>query len=176
MRGSWWAEGGDDEAEFADFVAQHQARLLGFAHLLCGHEHDAQDLVQGALVKAYLRWERIRQTEHPEAYVKKVLLHDHLRGWRRAWRRGETVRATLPEPAGPTPDLVPGEIARRAIRTLPPRQRAVVALRYVDDLSVAQTAELLGCSEGTVKSQCSRAIATLRRTVSAADLQEARHG
>lgn len=161
-----------DEYAFVNFVDDRQTRLLGFARVLCGHDQDAEDLVQRALVKAYLRWQRIKEMEHPEAYVRQVMLHDYFRGWRRTWRRHETSTETLPEQTNPPVDPLTSP-AWEAVRALPPRQRAVIALRYFEDLSVASTADILGCTEGTVKSQSSRAIATLRRTVSAADLEGA---
>ncbi len=159
-----------DETDFVNFVDDNQARLMGLARMLCGHEHDAQDLVQRALVKTYLKWDRIGEVQNREAYVRQVLVRDFSRSWRRAWRHHETSTATLPELTAPPGDPL-ASLAWDAVRALPPRQRAVVALRYMDDFSVARTAEILGCSEGTVKSQSSRAMTTLRRTMSSADLE-----
>lgn len=151
------------EREFSDFVNDHQARLIAFALLVCGHEHDARDLVQGALAKVFVRWERLRSVEYLDAYVRKVVLRDFLRVQRTAWRRRVTRSGYVPERAAePSRTELGG--AWSAVQALPPRQRAVIALRFFEDLSVARTAKILGCSEGTVKSQTSRAIVTLRRS------------
>lgn len=155
------------EEEFTRFVADRTAALLRVAHVLTGDQHAAEDLVQTALAKAMLRWRHIE--EHPEAYVRRVLYHEYISGWRWRRRRPETPMADLPERgAGDVTDAAHDRmVLRAALLRLPPRQRAVIALRYLDDLSERETAELLGCSTGTVASQASRALAKLRTLIPA---------
>jgi len=153
---------------FAEFVAARSFALLSTAWLLTGDEGRAEDLLQEALARTWQAWPRIRHAGGPEPYVRKVMVNLNVSWWRRRWR-GERPQAVLPEPLGPDP-LGPDPTAqvdvrdavRRALATLPPRQRAVLVLRYVEDWTEAQTATALGCSVGTVKSQAHRAIARLR--------------
>ena len=146
---------------FADFVRDRSPDLLRSAWLLTGDWHSAHDLVQTALEKSWPRWGR--QLEHPEAYVRRVLLTTYL-SWRRRRWHAEVPTAELPEAGG-----VPDEVDLRqtllgALAALTPRQRAVLVLRYFDDLSEAETAASLGCAVGTVKSHASRGIEQLRTT------------
>ncbi len=154
----------DAEARFSEFVAARQQALLRTAYLLTSELHSAEDLVQISLAKAYLAWDRLRDPQAVEAYVRKIMVNEHTSWWRRAWRRNERSTETLPE--SPTPDDPTGFEQRDAmwelVQTLPPKQRATVVLRYYEDMSEAETARVLGCSIGTVKSQTSRAIGTLR--------------
>lgn len=151
--------GRDAPAWFEEYVAARQAALLRTAYLLTGHRQDAEDLVQLALIKVVPRWSRLHGD--PDAYVRRVVVHENISRWRRRrWR--EVLSDELPETAlGGTPDERVD--LQRALATLAPRQRAVVVLRYLEDLTVAETADLLGVSEGTVKSQASDALARLRR-------------
>ncbi|MFF4891710.1 SigE family RNA polymerase sigma factor [Micromonospora chersina] len=156
------------DGEFTAFVNERGAALLRVAHALAGNQHAAEDLLQNALAKAYARWPRIRGDAEP--YVKRILYHDQVSGWRRRARRPEVPLAELPERA------VTGEddsdlrlLLRDALRALPPRQRAVLTLRYLEDLSVEQTAALLGCRTGTVASQSAKALAKLRQLVPGLD-------
>ncbi|MFF3867859.1 SigE family RNA polymerase sigma factor [Micromonospora sp. NPDC001898] len=154
------------DGEFTAFVNERGPALLRFAYALAGSQHGAEDLLQNALAKAYARWPRIRGDAEP--YVKKILYHDQVSGWRRRSRRPEVPVDVLPEPpaerdSGHDVDL--RMLLRDALLTLPPRQRAVLTLRYLEDLSVEQTAALLGCRTGTVASQASRALAKLRQLV-----------
>ncbi|OLB77557.1 MAG: RNA polymerase subunit sigma [Actinobacteria bacterium 13_2_20CM_2_71_6] len=155
------------EQEFTQFVADRTPALLRVAHALTGDQHAAEDLVQGALAKAMLRWPHIH--DHPEAYVRRILYHDHISGWRQRRRRPETPMAELPELPGSdgTDEAHTRMLLRNALLELPPRQRAVIVLRYLDDHSEREVAEILGCREGTVASQASRALAKLRRLVPA---------
>jgi RNA polymerase sigma-70 factor (sigma-E family) len=149
------------ELDFEQFVAARSAALLRTAYLLTGSHQDAEDLVQVALLKAVPRWSRIR--EH-EPYVRRILLHESVSRWRRRrWR--ETSTESLPELAAAGTDLDARLALRQALTRLAPRQRAVIVLRYFDDLTEAQTAEMLGISVGTVKSQARDAIARLRTLV-----------
>lgn len=163
-----------DEQEFTEFVAERAHALLGVAYALTGNRHAAEDLVQGALAKAFVRWRHINGAA--ESYVRRVIYHDHVSTWR-AHRRREYPVANLPDrpygdPLDSTTEL--REALRQALRTLPPRQRAVLVLRYLEDRSVEETAEILGCRRGTVGSQTSRALAKLRELVPGLDLMEAR--
>lgn len=152
--------------EFVDFVAARQRRLLGFAYLLTGDRFAAEDLVQAALARTYLHWRRLRHSDSAEAYVRRVIVNEHRSVWRRAWKRREHPWAELPEDAAPDgPDVEGRDALWRLVLTLPTRQRAAVVLRYFEDLSETETAEVLGIAVGTVKSQTSRALATLRRQV-----------
>ena len=149
------------ERDFEEFVAARSTALLRTAYLLTGNHHDAEDLVQVALLKAVPRWSKVR--EH-EPYVRRILLHESVSRWRRRrWR--ETSTESLPELAGARVDVDARLALRQALAHLAPRQRAVIVLRYFDDLTEGQTAELLGISVGTVKSQARDALARLRTLV-----------
>lgn len=155
----------DAEAEFADFVHARQHALVRFGYLLTGDRMAAEDLTQTALARLYLKWDSIRQAGAMEAWVRRVMVNEHTSWWRRAWRRRETVGidpALLSDRASTTDPPPVDDVLWHHVLGLPPRQRAAVALRYYEDLSEAQTAEILGCSIGTVKSQTHRALATLR--------------
>jgi RNA polymerase sigma-70 factor (sigma-E family) len=152
------------ERDFTEFVAQRTHALFRVAYALTGDQHAAEDLLQNALAKAAMRWSRVEGDG--EAYVKRILYRDCVSVWRWRSRRRETLMATLPDlsaHADVDPDL--RMLLIDALRRLPPRQRAVLVLRYLDDMSEKQVAELLGCSPGTVGSQASRALDKLRRTV-----------
>ena len=153
----------EDRAGFEEFVAARRTALLRTAYLLTGQREDAEDLVQVALVKAVPHWRRIR--ERPEPYVRQILVRESVSRWRRRrWREVSTDR--LPD-SGLAPDLRVDEREdlRRALAGLAPRQRAVIVLRYYEDLSEAQTAAALGISVGTVKSQARDGLARLRGLV-----------
>jgi RNA polymerase sigma-70 factor (sigma-E family) len=154
--------------EFTDFVRDRRVHLLQSACLLtAGDTHRAEDLVQTALARLYVAWPRARGAGNPVGYVWRIIVNSHLDEVRRArWRR-ERVVAEPPEGprpllVDPWPGVVDGDAVRSALGTLPPRMRAVVVLRHWCDLSVEETADLLGCSEGTVKSQNAKATARLR--------------
>jgi len=151
------------EDDFAEYVAGRWSALFRTAHLLTGRRDAAEDLVQEALITAYGRWERIRSMDAPDAYLRKVMLNAYLSERRTRLRRAS--RKHLTEvPASPPPDPTVGIDLWRGVRALPPRQRAVVVLRYYEDLTEADTAAALDCSIGTVKSQCHRALAALKTT------------
>ncbi|WP_395695331.1 SigE family RNA polymerase sigma factor [Nocardioides sp.] len=147
---------------FEEYVAARRGALLRTAYLLTGHREDAEDLVQVALVKVVPRWSRI--ASDPEPYVRRVLVNESISRWRRRrWREVST--DDLPD--GPVGGPVDGPGAdrvalQRALARLAPRQRAVVVLRYYEDLTEAETARVLGISVGTVKSQARDALARLR--------------
>ena len=151
----------EDEAAFTRWAQERQVALLRTAVLLTGDHHRAEDLVQEALAKVAARWPRLRDG-HPEAYARQVLVRDNVSWWRR--HRREVVDAA-PDP-GRTGTGEPAADRRmlldQALATLTPKQRAVVVLRYFDDLPERETAELLGVSVGTVKSSTSLALRRLR--------------
>jgi RNA polymerase sigma-70 factor (sigma-E family) len=160
----------DPRASFEDFVGASSARLHAMALLLTGYRRaEAEDLLQGVLERAYRRWRRIcRSGEDPGPYVRRMLVNASVDRWRLLRRRVEEPFG--PADADPMADDLSGLVADRdlllrAMAMLPPGQRAVLVLRYFEDLSEAQTAATLGCSVGSVKSQSSRALARLRTVV-----------
>lgn len=151
-----------DRSGFEEYVAARRGALLRTAYLLTGQHEDAEDLVQVALVKAVPKWRRI--ADDPEPYVRRILVNENVSRWRsRRWR--EQVVEVLPEAPSVGPDLDEREVLRAALLRLAPRQRAVVVLRYYDDLTERQTAEVLGIGVGTVKSQARDGLARLRTLV-----------
>jgi RNA polymerase sigma-70 factor (sigma-E family) len=160
--------------DFSEYVAARQPTLLRVAYLLTGSRAEAEDLLQTSFAKLYLAWGRIEDPANRDAYTRQILVREHASSWRRLWRRRETsvdeVGDAMAAHTGfvtPPDDSVTERAAMwRVVQSLPPRQRAVVVLRYYEDCSERQTAEVLGCSVGTVKSQCSRALASLRTQLS----------
>jgi RNA polymerase sigma-70 factor (sigma-E family) len=154
---------------FEEFVAACGPRLLRVAWLLTADAHLAEDLLQTVLARIWPKWQRIAAGE-PEAYARRALINTHASWWRRRWR-GEVPHGELPDvvAADPHESLGLEQALAEAVRRLPLRQRAVVVLRYFEDLSVEDTAEALGCTTGTVKSQASKALRTLRGLLSAAE-------
>jgi RNA polymerase sigma-70 factor (sigma-E family) len=153
-----------DDGSFVEFVERRGSALLRTAQLMCGTRQDAEDVLQSALEKAYRHWERVDSSVDPEPYVRRILVNLVISRARRWKILREIHMARLPEvpvPAsGPDVDLRGALISE--LQALGPRQRAVLVLRYWEDLSENETAELLGCSVGTVKSQASRALTRLR--------------
>lgn len=151
-----------DLADFEEFVEASLPGLLRYGHALAGNPHDAADLVQTVLEKIGSRWDHVlRQTGSPLAYVRRSMANAHISSWRR--RRRESLVADLPEPHSvPLHDPFEHEELWQALCDLPPRQRAVLVLRYYEGLSEAEIAGSLGISRGTVKSQASKALGTLR--------------
>jgi RNA polymerase sigma-70 factor (sigma-E family) len=148
--------------DFDEFVRARTAALSRVAYLLTGDHHLAEDLVQQALLRVASRWPAIVARGDPDAYVRRVLYHQHISWWRR--REPRTVHHELPHAAVADPgDAVAVAVAvQRALARLGRRQRAVLILRYFEDLSEARTAEILGVSVGTVKSQARDGLARLR--------------
>ena len=147
---------------FEDFVSARGQVLQRFAYLLTSDWALAEDLVQTAFSRAYPRWSRI-ESDEPEAYVRKIMVNTWSSWWRRRWR-GEVPAIAFPEVAerDPYQDVDRRHAVRSALAGLPNRQRLVLVLRYHEDMSERQVAEMLGISVGTVKSQASKALARLR--------------
>lgn len=154
-----------DEAAYREYVTARLDPLRRSAYLLCRSWHTADDLVSITLGKLYRHWRRAERADHLDAYVRGILVHTWLDERRRPWRREQPVDE-VPEPYAPHGSAVADVDERLGLldllATLPPRRRAVVVLRFYDDVSVQQTASVLGCSTGTVKSQTSRALDQLR--------------
>jgi RNA polymerase sigma-70 factor (ECF subfamily) len=145
------------------FLRHEHAELTRAAYLLTGDQSSAQDLAQETALRVLGSWSRVAVADSPSAYARRVLLNLFLRGQRRAWRR-EVPHAAPPElsEASRTGDVDTRDVLRRALLSLPPRQRAAVVLRHLEDRSEAQTAALLGVTTGTVKTLTSRGLAALR--------------
>jgi RNA polymerase sigma-70 factor (sigma-E family) len=156
-----------DEDDFTAFVDASSRRLLRSAYLITGDITEAEDLLQTTLEKAYRRWPSIRRTDIPEAYVRKMLVTAAIDGRRKRRVASAPLDAeSLPGRLDPSVEGLAGRAALLAcVRELPAGQRAVLVLRYFDDLTEAETARELGCSVGTVKSQHARAMARLRELV-----------
>jgi RNA polymerase sigma-70 factor (sigma-E family) len=152
--------------EFEEFVAARSVELLRVAYAVCGSAQDAEDVLQAAPEKTYRRWSRIRHRD-PEPYVRKIVVNTAISGHRRRKSRPEVHLASVPETAVHSGDEATDlrDVLFAELRRLPPRQRAVLVLRFWMDLSEAETAETLGCSVGSVKSQASRGLARLRESV-----------
>lgn len=153
----------EDEAEFSEFVEVNLASLRKFGYLVCGDWHRAEDAVQTVLTKLYLNWTKVdRRT--PIAYAQRMVVNALNDVHRRAWFRREQLKHQVPE----HPGAAEGEVSDRrlmvlaALAQLPTRRRATLVLRFWADRSVDETADIMGCSPATVKSQTSRALATLR--------------
>ena len=154
-----------DEAEYAELVAAVSTRLFHTAFAVCRDRSVAEDAVQSALTTAYLSWRRVRAADSPEAYLRRMVLNQLFTWRRRASWRAEEPRAEVPDTGSASYEesVVTHDEVWHALAALPARQRAVVVLRYYEDLSEAQIADALGIRPGTVKSQTSAAMARLRR-------------
>jgi RNA polymerase sigma-70 factor (sigma-E family) len=161
-----------DRAQFEDFMTSRWAGLVRLAFGLTGDRWLAEDLAQTALASAYASWWRVRRADDPDAYVRRILINASKSRWRRnrVAEQPAAPPAEVPDPAADPATTVGDRSALlAALGTLPPRQRAVVVLRYWEDLSDAQAAALLGCSASTVRSQAARALAKLRASGALAD-------
>jgi RNA polymerase sigma-70 factor (sigma-E family) len=161
------------DEDFAAFVTARWGALYRLAYLLTASPTGAEDLLQTTLEKAYVNWSRIGRMEYAEAYVRRMLATTMLSGRRRAWHR-EQPWDDLPEVPADSLEVpvLDHSLLWPLVCALPDRQRAVIVLRYYEDLSEAQIADALGCAPGTVKSQASAAIRALRRAMAAAGVGE----
>lgn len=155
-----------DISVFSEFVKTRSAALLRTAYLVVDDHQLADDLLQEALVKAYVAWPRLRDVTRAEAYVRRTIVTTAI-SWRRRRSFHERPVDAVPEvgETDPAERLAARDDVWAQVRGLPPRQRAVLVLRYYEDLSYAETAEVLGCSVGTVASQTSEALGKLRQRV-----------
>jgi RNA polymerase sigma-70 factor (sigma-E family) len=153
------------EREFREYVAARQGALYRIALLLTGHRQDAEDLVQIGLTKLALHWTSLARSGAADSYVRKILYHQQVSRWRSSGYRREYVTPDLPDAgtiSDPAADSTLKISLERALGQLTRRQRAVVVLRYYEDLPEAEVAKILGCSVGTVRSQNHRGLARLR--------------
>jgi RNA polymerase sigma-70 factor (sigma-E family) len=153
------------QPEFADYMSARMPSLRRLALLLCQDWHRADDLVQAAMTRLYLHWDKACNADSVDAYVRTILVREFIRERRTSWARRVSVTdrpLELPPPPSDREDFLD---LRAAVAGLPPRQRAVLVLRFYCDMSVDQVAEALGCTPGTVKSQTAKALVTLRRVL-----------
>jgi len=156
----------DRDAAFAEYFAARSGAMRGTAFLLCGDWHRAEDLVQTAFTKLYTHWNRVARHEALDPYVRQVLIRTYIDDGRRGWWRRERPQETPLDRAGPAVSADDRLMLMRALAEVPPRQRAVLVLRYWEDMSVEAAAAVLSCSPGTVKSQAARGLETLRTLMS----------
>lgn len=159
-----WRAAAPEPAGFREYVASSQDRLTRAAWLLTGEEHAAQDLLQTTLMRVWPRWEQLVARGDPDAYVRRALANNHVSSLRRRWHK-EQPADELPEPpsaADFTTDSDLRDLVARLLPTLPARQRAILVMRYLLDLPDAEIAEILACSESTVRSQAFKALRALR--------------
>lgn len=167
------AEGSDTDEAFEQYFRTRRDAVRRSAYLLCGDWHRADDLAQTAFVALHRKWRTIREPAALDAYVRRTLVRALVDETRRPWRRERFV-ADLPEPRtraagdGPADGVATREALVGALRRLPPRQRAVLVLRFLEGLDVAATAKALGCREGTVKSQTAHGLSALRSVLGTA--------
>jgi RNA polymerase sigma-70 factor (sigma-E family) len=161
--------------EFVEFAAAASARLRRTAFLLCGNWHTAEDLAQTTLAKMFVSWRRIRRHEAAYSYATRTLVNTYLAD-RRLGKAAEVLTSELPERPSqdPAPEL--RLLVLDALATLPPQARVIVVLRYWADMSVGQVANLLGCSEGNVKSQAARGLDKMRPLLSEVAIESDRRG
>jgi RNA polymerase sigma-70 factor (sigma-E family) len=152
-----------DRSSFEAYVRARTPALSRLAYLLTGDHHLAEDLVQQTFLRVAGRWRRVVSAGDPDAYVKKVLYHQHISWWQRSKRVPEAALGETDRPTADVADDIATAVAvRRALARLGPRQRAALILRYFEDYTEAQTAEILGCRVGTVKSQVRDGLNRLR--------------
>ncbi|HEY0698217.1 MAG TPA: SigE family RNA polymerase sigma factor, partial [Micromonospora sp.] len=162
----------EDQHRFGEYFAARREAVRRAAYLMCGDWHWADDLTQAAFIRLAAAWHRVRDPLALDAYVRTCLVRVYLAETRRVWRRREQSSADPPETSDGAD--APEDVARRivfarALRQLPPRQRVTLVCRFYQELDVAETAAVLGCSEGTVKSQTARGLAALRRVLTELD-------
>jgi RNA polymerase sigma-70 factor (sigma-E family) len=157
-----------DEQEFAEYFAARREAVRRTAFLLCGDWHRADDLAQTAFVALHRKWRKVRDKQALDAYVRRTLVRAVIDESRRPWRRERFVDEVPDTPAGDgeiADSVATREALVAGLKRVPPRQRAVLVLRFLEGLDVSAAAEALGCSEGTVKSQTSRGLAALREAL-----------
>ncbi len=162
------------ELAFADFVRDRAPALYRYGYVLTGNAHDADDLVQDALIRLRGAWTRVNRQDDPTGYVRTTMARLHISAWRR--RKREWLTSSVPDrPVDDAPfEDGPGSAIWELLATLPPRQRAVIVLRYYERLTDDEIAETLGISRGTIRSQASRALSKLRAEPMLTQLQGGR--
>ncbi|UCM87619.1 SigE family RNA polymerase sigma factor [Streptomyces marincola] len=165
------------DADFRSFVLSRWARLLRTAYLLTGHHHDAEDLAQLALAKAYAGWDRVTRAADPDAYVWRIMINAHRERIRRL-RVPEWLTTRFPERSvrDRADHVLARDVLTGALQRLPPRQRAAVVLRYVEDRTETEVAALLGTRVGTVRSRAARGLEKLRADPAVRDLRVPEEG
>jgi RNA polymerase sigma-70 factor (sigma-E family) len=153
------------DAEYTEYVAARLSSLRRLAAVLCDDWQRADDLVQATLIKLYVRWGRVRAASHPDAYARTVLVHEFIQERRSLWVKRVSLSGGVADPPAAVVDQDAVLDLRAAVAALPARQRATLVLRFYCDLNVDQSAEILGCSPGTVKSQTARALEAVRRAL-----------
>lgn len=148
--------------EFTEFVTARMPALRRLAFLLCQDWHHADDLVQASITRLYVHWHRVGGMDYPEAYLRTILVRESLRDGRSGWARKVRLTGDLPDWPGSGPDRDDAIDVGAAMADLPPRQRATLVLRFYCDLTVGEVAAVLGCTAGTVKSQTSKGLGSLR--------------
>jgi RNA polymerase sigma-70 factor (sigma-E family) len=148
--------------EFTEFVAARMPALRRLAYLLCQDWHHADDLVQAAITRLYVHWHRVGVMDHPEAYLRTILVRESVSQRRSGWARKVSLTGELPDWPGSGPDHEDAIDVSAAMADLPSRQRATLVLRFYCDMTVDQVAQVLGCTAGTVKSQTSKGLGSLR--------------
>jgi RNA polymerase sigma-70 factor (sigma-E family) len=152
-----------EEALFSEYATRRLAPLRRLGFLLCGDWHLAEDAVSTVMTKVYVGWQRIQQSDNLDAYVRRMLVRAIIDERRRPWRRETPAQYPLVSPSEAGPDTTHDRmVLREALSRMPPGRRAVLVLRYFEELSVEETAAAMGCSTGTVKSQTARGLAALR--------------
>jgi RNA polymerase sigma-70 factor (sigma-E family) len=164
---------GSRDTEYTEYVAARLSSLRRLAAVLCGDWQRADDLVQSTLAKLYVHWGRVRAADHADAYARSVLVHEFIHERRSGWARRVSLSGQVIDGPAAAVDQDAVLDLRAAVAALPARQRATLVLRFYCDLNVDQSAAILGCSPGTVKSQTARALDSVRRALGPAP--DARH-
>jgi RNA polymerase sigma-70 factor (sigma-E family) len=162
VRIEWALRSARRDDEYTEFVAARLQALRRIARLLCADWHSADDLVQVTITRLYVRWHQVRVMDHPEAYARTILVREFLRQRQSGWARRVSLTGEVPDWLGADSDHDDAIDVNAALAELPPRQRATLVLRFYCDQSVDEVAEVLGCSTGTVKSQTSKGLGSLR--------------
>jgi RNA polymerase sigma-70 factor (sigma-E family) len=165
---------GNRDDEYTEYAAARLSSLRRLAAVLCDDWQRADDLVQATLTKLYVRWSRVRAASHPDAYARTVLVREFIHERRSPWAKWVSLTGEMTDPPAAMVDHDAVLDLRAAVAALPARQRATLVLRFYCDLNVDQSAEILGCSPGTVKSQTARALDTVRRALTPAQSPGAR--
>jgi RNA polymerase sigma-70 factor (sigma-E family) len=159
-----WPVRATDERQYTEYLVARLPALRRLAFLLCGDTHRADDVVQNAITRLYVHWRKASAADNIDAYVRAIVVRTFLNEQRTGWLARVRLVTEVPDrPAPPGPDVETSQVLHAALARVPPRQRAVLVLRFLFDLPVAEVAGVLGCSPGNVKSQTAHGLAALRR-------------